>query len=142
MVLYVNRELQNQSLTFSLRPDSGVPAYLQLVQQVKQALRMGVLRIGDRLPTVKEVVAEVAVNPNTVMKAYWELEHDGLVQGRQGLGTFVIGRPAGPPLSTQLELARSLAAWVATARKEGLDDDAIETLLRTTLSQTHMGGTA
>ncbi len=142
MVNHVNRELRNQSLTFALRPDSGVPAYLQLVQQVKQALRMGVLRIGDRLPTVKEVVAEVAVNPNTVMKAYGELEHDGLVQGRQGLGTFVIGRPAGPPPSAQLKLARTLAEWVMTARKEGLDDEAIETLLRTTLSQTHVGGTA
>lgn len=138
----MNRELMKQSLTFFLRSDSGVPAYLQLVQQVKQALRMGILRIGDQLPTVKEVVSEVAVNPNTVMKAYWELERDGLVQGRQGLGTFVIARPAGPPPSTQLELARALAEWVATARKEGLDDDAIETLLRMILSQTLMGGTA
>ena len=74
-----------------------MPAYLQLVQQVRQALRVGVLRAGDQLPTVKEVVSEVAVNPNTVMKAYRELEHEGLVQGRQGLRTFVVRPPAGPP---------------------------------------------
>src|ERR1700704_4018977 len=62
---------------------------------------MGILDIGDKLPTVKEVVAEVAVNPNTVMKAYWQLEHEGLVEGRQGVGTFVARRPAGPPPATQ-----------------------------------------
>lgn len=83
----MTREVLNQSITFSLNSDSGVPAYVQLVQQVKQALRMGTLTVGDKLPTVKEVVSEVAINPNTVMKAYWELEHDGLVEGRQGVGT-------------------------------------------------------
>jgi GntR family transcriptional regulator len=82
-----------QSISFQLSQDSGVPAYLQLAQQVKQAIRMGVLDVGDKLPTVKEVVAEVAVNPNTVMKAYWQLEHEGLVEGRQGVGHPA---PAGP----------------------------------------------
>ena len=123
-----------QSISFQLSPDSGVPAYLQLVQQVKQALRMGMLEVGDKLPTVKEVVAEVAVNPNTVMKAYWQLEHEGLVEGRQGVGTFAMRRPAGPPPGTQLRLARSLEAWVGTARDAGLDDEAIESMLRATLS--------
>lgn len=111
-----------------------MPAYLQLAQQVKQALRMGILDVGDKLPTVKEVVAEVAINPNTVMKAYWQLEHEGLVEGRQGVGTFVARRPAGPPPGTQLRLARSLERWVQAARGEGLDDEAIESLLRATLS--------
>ncbi len=124
-----------QSISFQLNPGTGVPAYLQLAQQVKHALRMGILEIGDKLPTVKEVVSEVAVNPNTVMKAYWQLEHEGLVEGRQGVGTFVARRPAGPPPGTQLRLARNLERWVQTARDEGLDDEAIESLLRSTLSR-------
>ena len=70
-----------------------LPQAGQLVQQVKQALRMGILDVGDKLPTVKEVVAEVAVNPSTVMKAYWQLGHEGLVEGRQGVGTFAVRRP-------------------------------------------------
>ena len=94
------------------------------------------LDIGDKLPTVKEVVAEVAINPNTVMKAYWELEHEGLVEGRQGVGTFVSRRPQGPPPGVQALLARSLERWVQTPRREALDDESIESLLRSTLSST------
>jgi GntR family transcriptional regulator len=124
-----------QSISFQLSQDSGVPAYLQLAQQVKQAVRMGVLDVGDKLPTVKEVVAEVAVNPNTVMKAYWQLEHEGLVEGRQGVGTFVARRPAGPPPATQHRLARNLERWVQAARGAGLEDDAIDAMLRATLSR-------
>ena len=131
----MTREVLKQSISFQLNPGTGVPAYLQLAQQVKHALRMGILEIGDKLPTVKEVVSEVAVNPNTVMKAYWQLEHEGLVEGRQGVGTFVARRPAGPPPGTQLRLARNLERWVQTARDEGLDDEAIESLLRSTLSR-------
>ena len=120
-----------QSITFHLRTDSGVPAYLQIVQQIKQAIRMGLLEVGDKLPTVKEVVAEVAINPNTVMKAYWELEHEGLVEGRQGVGTFVLRRPDGPPPGTQARLARSLTKWIESARSEGMDDESIESLVQT-----------
>src|SRR5277367_1150484 len=119
-----------QSISFHLSSSSGVPAYLQLVEQIRQALRMGSLNVGDKLPTVKEVVAEVAVNPNTVMKAYWELEHEGLVEGRQGVGTFVLRRPDGPPPGTQVRLSRGLDRWVQTARAEGLDDESIESMLR------------
>jgi GntR family transcriptional regulator len=131
-----------QSISFQLSQDSGVPAYLQLAQQVKQAIRMGVLDVGDKLPTVKEVVAEVAINPNTVMKAYWQLEHEGLVEGRQGVGTFVARRPAGPPLATQHRLARNLERWVQAARDAGLDDDGIESLLRATLARSRSEETA
>ena len=129
----MTKEVLKQSISFQLNSDSGVPAYSQLVQQIKQALRMGILDVGDKLPTVKEVVAQVAINPNTVMKAYWELEHEGLVEGRQGVGTFVSRRPAGPPPGTHLRLARSLERWVASAREEGLDDESMEALLRATL---------
>lgn len=126
----MTRELLRQSISFQLAPGTGVPSYLQVVQQVEQALRMGVLRPGDRLPTVKEVVAEVAINPNTVLKAYRELESRGLVQGRQGVGTFVVRRPSGPPPSVHARLARSLARWVKSARDQGLDDASIQALLR------------
>src|SRR5580698_10137068 len=107
----MTREVLRQSISFQLSPSSGEPAYLQLVQQVRQAIRMGVLDVGDKLPTVKEVVTEVAVNPNTVMKAYWQLEHEGIVEGRQGVGTFVLRRPDGPPPGTQAKLAKGLERW-------------------------------
>ena len=126
-------EIPDQSISFHLRTDSGVPPYLQLAQQIRQAVRRGVLDVGDRLPTVKEVVAEVAINPNTVLKAYRELEHEGLVEGRQGVGTFVARRPAGPPPGTQARLARGLHGWVESARSEGMDDEAMESMLRDTL---------
>jgi DNA-binding transcriptional regulator YhcF (GntR family) len=133
IVLYVSRELLGQTITFQLNQTSGVPAYLQIVQQVEQALRMGTLRPGDRLPTVKQVVAEVTVNPNTVTKAYRELEHAGLAEGRQGVGTFVLRRPDGPPPEEQIRLARGLEIWVETARAAGLDDQAMEAMLRSLL---------
>jgi GntR family transcriptional regulator len=133
----VSRELLRQSITFHLNSKSGVPPYLQLVQQVEQALRVGHISVGDQLPTVKQVVAEVALNPNTVMKAYRELENAGVVVGRQGVGTFVVLRPAGPPASTHVRLSRSLARWVEGARAHGLDDAAIEALLRSTLQNAH-----
>jgi GntR family transcriptional regulator len=129
----MTREVLTQLLSFQLDGGSGVPAYLQLVEQVEQALRMGTLAVGDQLPTVKQVVAEVAVNPNTVLKAYRELEREGLVAGRQGLGTFVLQVPVGPSPGTHTKLARSLQRWIGTARAEGLDDAAIEAMLRAQL---------
>jgi GntR family transcriptional regulator len=120
-------------ITFRLNTHSGVPPYLQIVQQVKQALQVGILQTGDQLPTVKEVVTHVAINPNTVFKAYRELEMMGLVEGRTGSGTFVKQRPAGPSPQVQEALSADLAGWVAKARKAGLDDEAIEALLRITL---------
>src|SRR5450631_114342 len=108
----------------SLRLDakSGVPPYLQIAQQVRQALVARVLKPGDQLPTVKEVVTRLAINPNTVFKAYRELEHEGLVEGRPGAGTFVLRRPPGPTSGDHASLARGLAQWVERARAAGLDD--------------------
>ena len=114
---------------------SSTPAYLQIAQQVRQALRMGALQIDDQLPTVREVVAATAVNPNTVLKAYRELEREGLVKPRAGLGTFVVDRPSGPPPGTHALLARSLARWVHSARKAGFDDESMESLLRAVLAE-------
>jgi GntR family transcriptional regulator len=120
-------------IEFSLDSRSGVAPYLQVAQQVRQALRLGLLREGDQLPTVKDVVARLAINPNTVLKAYKELERDGLVTARQGVGTFVTATLAGPPLAALEPLRRDLRRWLAKARRAGLDDDAIEALVANTL---------
>jgi len=138
----MSSELLKQTISFQLNQTSGVPAYRQIFQQVEQALRMGMLQPGDQLPTVKEVVAEVTINPNTVTKAYRELEHAGLVEGRQGVGTFVLRRPKGPPPEEQVRLARGLARWVETARACGFDDQAMEAMLRSLLRTASERGVA
>jgi GntR family transcriptional regulator len=120
-------------ISFRLDSRSAAPPYLQIVQQVRQALRMGLLRVGDKLPTVREVVAATAINPNTVLKAYRDLEREGLIEARAGHGTFVRSLPPGPPPSTHSRLGRSLSQWVRGAREAGLDDESIESLLRLTL---------
>jgi GntR family transcriptional regulator len=120
-------------ITFRLSKHSGVPPYLQIVQQVKQALRMGILLEGDKLPTVKEVVTQIGINPNTVFKAYRELEMMGLVEGRTGSGTFAKMRPASPSADVQNKLAAELSEWVEKAREAKLDDEFIEALVRETL---------
>jgi GntR family transcriptional regulator len=120
-------------ISFRLDGRSAVPPYLQIVQQVRQALRMGLIDVGDQLPSVREVVSATAVNPNTVLKAYRDLEREGLVAAAAGRGTFVTKRPDGPPPGTHARLGRSLARWVREARAAGLDDESIESLLRVTL---------
>src|SRR6187399_558038 len=113
-------------IEFTLDGRSGVSPYLQVVQQVRQALRLGLLREGDQLPTVKDVVARLAINPNTVLKAYKELERDGLVAARQGIGTFVTRTLTDSSLAAHEPLRRELARWLNKARLAGLDDDSIE----------------
>ncbi len=120
-------------ISFRVDGRSGVAPYLQIVRQVRQALRMGVLDVGDQLPSVREVVTAVVVNPNTVLKAYRDLEREGLVEARAGQGTFVRARPPGPPPGTHSRLGRSLARWVREAREAGLDEESMESLLRVTL---------
>jgi GntR family transcriptional regulator len=115
-------------IDFRLDRNSGVSTYLQLVHQVKHALRLGVLRPGDRLPTAKEVVDQLAINPNTVLKAYRELEREGLVAGRPGLGTFVQRSLGGASVAEHARLRDSLAGWVRDARSAGLDPEDVEAL--------------
>jgi GntR family transcriptional regulator len=117
-------------IEFHLDARSGVAPYLQLVRQVRQALRLGLLREGDQLPTVKEVVAQMAINPNTVLKAYRQLEHEGLVGVRQGVGTFVTRTLAGASLAAHAPLRNDLGRWLAKARLAGLDDESIEALFQ------------
>jgi GntR family transcriptional regulator len=115
-------------IEFYLDQKSGVTPYLQLVQQVRRAIKLGLLHGGDQLPTVKEVVGTVAINPNTVSKAYRELEHQGLVVARTGVGTFVTDVAGDEAVAVLSPLRRDLQRWLARARQTGLDDESIEAL--------------
>jgi GntR family transcriptional regulator len=119
-------------IEFHLSSRSGVAPYLQLIQQVRHALRLGLLRKGDQLPKVKDVAAGLAINPNTVLKAYRELEYEGLVAARPGIGTFVTGTLSSAPPAAQGPLRRDLRRWLAKARGAGLDDESIEALFAST----------
>jgi GntR family transcriptional regulator len=118
---------------FHLDQRSGLPMYLQIVQQVKEALRLGLLDVGDQLPTVREVVAATAINPNTVAKAYRELERDGLVSGTPGRGTFIIGTLAADSLRHHETLRRDLLEWLEQAQRADMDDESILALVSRTL---------
>jgi GntR family transcriptional regulator len=119
-------------IEFRLDSRSGVAPYLQLVQQVRQALRLGLLDEGDQLPTVKDVVGRLAINPNTVLKAYRELEHAGLVAARPGVGTFVTATLSDASLAAHAPLRRDLQRWFGKARSAGLDDESIVALFQDT----------
>jgi GntR family transcriptional regulator len=119
-------------IEFHLDGRSGVAPYLQLIHQVRQALRLGLLGKGDQLPTVKDVAAGLAINPNTVLKAYRELEYEGLVAARPGIGTFVTRTLGGTSLAVHGPLRRELQRWLAKARRAGLDDESIEALFVST----------
>ncbi|MBH1936138.1 GntR family transcriptional regulator [Streptomyces sp. AV19] len=121
---------------FRIDRRSGVATYLQIVQQVKQALRLGLLAPGDKLPTAREVVAATAINPNTVLKAYRELDREGLVEGRPGLGTFVRRSLARPGASAGSPLRAELAAWAEHARAAGLDREDAAALVSAVLEET------
>jgi len=115
-------------LAFSLSSQYGMPAYQQLMQQVKRALLLGMVQVGDQLPTVREVVGTLTLNPNTVLKAYHELEMEGIVESRPGAGTFIIQVPS--PIAPVLlaRLQRGVQRWLSEARAEELDDISIEAI--------------
>jgi len=115
-------------IEFHLDARSGVAPYQQLIHQVRHALRLGLLREGDQLPTVKDVAGGLAINPNTVLKAYRELEYQGLAAARPGVGTFITGTLGGASPAAQGPLRRDLERWLSRARKAGLDDESIEAL--------------
>ena len=129
-------------IEFHLDSRSGVSPYQQVVQQVRHALRLGLLDEGDQLPTVKEVVARLAINPNTVLKAYRELEHAGLVAARPGVGTFVTRTLSDASLASHGPLRRDLQRWLMKARAAGLDDESIEALFRDTFRSATLEGVA
>src|SRR5262245_18542287 len=112
-------------IAFHLDLQSGVPPYLQIVQQVKQRLRLGMLQVGEQLPTLRAMVAQLPINPNTVLKAYRDLEREGLIASRPGRGIFILRTLAGPSLAQQAALRHGLIRWLASAREIGLDEESI-----------------
>jgi GntR family transcriptional regulator len=130
---------QNSAIEFRLDPDSGVPTYLQLVQQVEHALRLGYLKPGDQLPKVRDVVAGLTINPNTVLKAYKELETKGLAAGRPGQGTFIQATLEQITLPELAGLRRTLVGWLATADAAGLDEDGIIALFTSVVRDSRGG---
>jgi GntR family transcriptional regulator len=122
-------------IEFHVDRTDSVPAYAQIVQQVREALRLGLLKTGDRLPTVRDVVVSCTVNANTVLKAYRELEHSGLAEARQGSGTYVSGSLGAADPHDMARLRASLSRWVADARKTGLEDEDVQALMASVLTE-------
>jgi GntR family transcriptional regulator len=129
-------------IEFQLDPSSGVATYLQLAQQVRQALRLGLLEAGDQLPTAREVVAKLAINPNTVLKAYRELERERLVGARPGQGTFVLRSLPGPDAAAVARFSRGLGTWMREAAAAGFGPDDIEAVYRSAVRNCFSEGVA
>ena len=131
------RAVAASPIEFRLDPASGVPTYLQLVQQVEHALRLGYLKPGDQLPRVRDVVASLAINPNTVLKAYKELDTKGLTVGRPGQGTFIQATLSQVALPELAGLRKALLGWLAAAGAAGLDEDGMVALFTSALRDFH-----
>jgi GntR family transcriptional regulator len=129
-------------IDFDLDERSGVATYLQLVQQVHDALRLGLLEPGERLPTAQQVVAKLAINPNTVLKAYRDLEREGLVRARPGQGTFVIRSLPGTDPAVQARFISAMAEWLRSARSAGLGPEDIEAIYRSAFRDCFAEGVA
>src|SRR5262252_1636450 len=124
-------------IKFRLNAASGVPTYLQLVHQVQHALRLGYLEPGDQLPKVRDVVAELAINPNTVLKAYKELEIKGLAAGRPGQGTFIQATLSQVALPELTGLRKTLLTWLCSADAAGQDEAGMVALFTSALRDFH-----
>ena len=129
-------------ISFYLDSGSGLPVYLQLVRQVEHAVRLGRLEPGDQLPSVRDVVASLAINPNTVVKAYRDLEARRLVDRRQGLGTFVAAGPGSRPTADDAGLRRTLGRWVTEAAAAGLGREDVAALFESVVRETFVEGVA
>src|SRR5580698_11364652 len=127
-------------IAFYLDRGLGVPTYLQFVHQVDYALRLGFLRVGDQLPRIKDVTRSLAVNPDTVMKAYRELETRGIAAGRPGLGTFIVAAPDVAGLREMATLRRRMISWLNDAAAAGIDDLGVKALIAAALRDFHDGG--
>ncbi len=137
-----NRDDGVSPIAFYLDRGLGVPTYLQLVHQVDYALRLGFLRAGDQLPRIKDVTGSLAVNPDTVMKAYRELELRGIASGRPGVGTFITRAPDVVGLKQMAALQKKLATWLAEAAEAGVDELGMKALFTAALRDFSDGGGA
>jgi GntR family transcriptional regulator len=128
-------------VVFAFRLDgrSGVPTFLQLVSQVRQAILLGYLQPGDQLPTVRQVAADLTINPNTVAKAYRELEREGLAAARSGQGTFIQTTTASVDPATYARLRHALRRWVHDAEAAGLDHERVAAVMASVLDETAAG---
>jgi DNA-binding transcriptional regulator YhcF (GntR family) len=129
----IDKEASGAAIEFRLDPASGLPTSQQLVQQVEHALRLGYLKPGDQLPKVRDAVASLAINPNTVLKAYRELELKGLTEGRPGQGTFITATLNQVELPALNKLRRSLLGWLSQADAVGLDGEGMAALFASVL---------
>jgi GntR family transcriptional regulator len=136
----IDKQSSDAAILYRLDATSGVPTYLQIVRQVEDAVRLGYLVAGDQLPKVKDVVATLAINPNTVLKAYRELEHKGLASGRPGQGTFIQGSVDVAPLRDLQALRRKLKRWLVEATEAGLDEQSINALFSSSFHEVQTKG--
>jgi GntR family transcriptional regulator len=129
-------------ITFYLEPESGLPTYLQIGRQVEHAIRLGRLQVGDQLPSVRDVVTALAINPNPVVKAYRDLEARGLVQTWQGRGTFVADAPRALTTADDAVLRRRLQRWLVDAASSGFTREHVEAVFETTMREVFAQGAA
>jgi len=122
-------------MLFKPNPASGVPIYLQLMEQVKHAVETGALRAGEQLPGIRKAAEELVVNPNTIAKVYRELEHEGVIELRQGAGAFVARSGRNRAAEKHRRAQPALAAAVESAREIGLSDEEIRRLFEAELAR-------
>ena len=122
-------------MLFRPNPSLGVPIYLQLMEQVKHAIETGALRPGDQLPGMRPLAEELVINPNTVAKAYRELEHEGVIELRHGAGAFVSGNAGTKKLTDKVRAGQAIvAAAVEKLRARGVTDEEIRRLFEAQLA--------
>jgi GntR family transcriptional regulator len=122
-------------MIFRTNPSLGVPIYLQLMEQVKHAIETGALRSGDQLPGIRPLAEDLVINPNTVAKAYRELEHEGIVELRHGAGAFVTGSATSKKMTDKVRLAQPVVtSAVEKLRAKGLSDEEIRRLFEAELA--------
>jgi GntR family transcriptional regulator len=127
-------------MLFKPNPASGVPIYVQLMEQVKHAVETGALRAGEQLPSVRKLAEELVVNPNTIAKVYRELEHEGVIELRQGAGAFVAHSSRTRATEKLRRMQPVLAAAVEKARAIGLSEEEIRRIFEAELSRGHEAG--